>query len=60
MNADTIARRVLARLAGKEAALVDRLAAFLSDPANHQTPHGRRVLELLEIARQRKAAHERR
>jgi hypothetical protein len=60
MKPHILAQRTLARLIDSEAEKVRRLDAFLSNPANHTTPIGRRILELLEIARQRKAAHERR
>jgi hypothetical protein len=59
MKPQVLARRVLDRIREpSEASIVDRLHAFLSDPANPHTPNGRRILELLEIARQRKVAHE--
>lgn len=54
MDIQALADKIIQQLSAET--LEGRLLAFLSDPANLDTPAGRRVLELLDIARQRQAA----
>lgn len=52
MDAKTLAQQITFRLG--IASLEDRLSVFLSNPENLTTKRGQRVLELLDIARQRR------
>lgn len=57
MDIQSLADKIIQRLNADT--LEHRVMVFLSDPANLDTPNGRRVLELLELARQRQAANTR-
>lgn len=52
MKANELAQQTMFRLG--LASLEDRLSVFLSKPENLITKRGQRVLELLDIARQRR------
>lgn len=56
MNAADLSERVINRLFAQAESIEARLLTFLSDPANLDTPHGRRILELLALARERMEA----
>lgn len=56
MNANAIARRAAYRLQHPDTArLADRLANFLRNPANTGTPAHTRIMELIALARDRRA-----
>ncbi|HEX2621936.1 MAG TPA: hypothetical protein VHL11_17385 [Phototrophicaceae bacterium] len=56
MKADELARATLYRLQHPEDVdLIGRIAQFMNNPANVGTASYNRILELFELARQRKA-----